>query len=56
MMDGKQHNFLSLTRQKYSYRRLLALGEDGEQYVDSFRWSFKSNLKLETSPTKVIEP
>ena len=26
-------------RQKYSYRRLLALGEDGEQYVDSFRWT-----------------
>ena len=24
-------------RQKYSYKRLLALGEDGEQYVDSFR-------------------
>ena len=24
-------------RQKYSYRRLLALNEDGEQYVDSFR-------------------
>jgi len=28
----------TVCRQKYSYRRLLALGEDGEQYVDSFRF------------------
>ena len=25
-------------RQKYTYRRLLAFGEDGSQYVDSFRY------------------
>jgi len=28
----------TVCRQKYSYRRLLALGENGEQYVDSFRF------------------
>ena len=34
-----QSSEASLPRQKYSWRRLLALGQDGEQYVDSFRWS-----------------
>eukprot|EP00092_Neocalanus_flemingeri_P029513 GFUD01032048.1.p1 GENE.GFUD01032048.1~~GFUD01032048.1.p1 ORF type:complete len:347 (-),score=66.81 GFUD01032048.1:299-1339(-) len=28
----------TVCRQKYTYRRLLALGEDGTQYVDSFRF------------------
>lgn len=28
----------TVCRQKYTYRRLLAFGEDGSQYVDSFRF------------------
>ena len=32
-----QSSVASLPRQKYSWRRLLALDKDGEQYVDSFR-------------------
>ena len=40
-MKGGKLLLLLLQRQKYTYRRLLALSEDGTQYVDSFRYFFK---------------
>ena len=41
-------------RQKYSYKRLLALGEDGEQYVDSFRCNSFQYYRFPTETTDVI--